>query len=164
MQGFHCRTCGEYHPGMPLAFGADEPYAWHATAPEQRSEDDELASDQCVLQGRYYVRGCLDLPIQASTEVFRWRVWVKVSEADFFRMSDLWDTEGREAEPPFEGCLNTSLPLYPETLDLPVRIRTQPVGVRPQVEVADSTHPLHYEQGEGLTWAQVQARVEQLLH
>lgn len=165
MPGFHCHTCGEYHGEVPLAFGPDAPNAWFETPPGQLGDDSELASDQCVLHdARFFVRGCLDIPIQQADDVFRWLVWVEVSEDDFMTMSDQWEQEGRELQSPFSGRLDTILPFYPDTLAVPVRLQTQPVGERPRVIVDAPSHPLYREQIRGLAGDDVQERAGRLLH
>jgi hypothetical protein len=165
MAGFQCRSCGEYHEEIPLAFGPDAPHAWYATPAEERTANSQLAGEQCILNDEFYfVRGCLDLPILGSHEVFRWLVWVSVSEDSFWRMSELWEDPARESEPPYFGWLNTALPEYPDTLDLNVAVHSRPVGERPFVEVGPTEHPLALEQRNGLSWEQVHARVELLLH
>lgn len=165
MRGFQCGTCGEYHDRVPLTFGPEAPYAWDATAPEERGTDSALGEEQCVLHGRdFFVRGCLDLRIRGTRDALRWIVWLRVSRRDFMRMAKMWRQRGREADPPFQGRLDTALPDYPDTLGLPVLIQTRPVGERPQVWVTDLAHPLRAGQDEGVSWEEVVARVERLLH
>jgi hypothetical protein len=82
-----------------------------------------------VLKGRFYfLRGCLDLPVHGSDQVFRWLGWVNVSEGDFLRTGDLWNPPGREAEPPYPGWLDSALPGYPQTLGLEVRVAIGSTG------------------------------------
>ncbi len=45
-----------------------------------------------------------------------------------------------------------------------LHVHSQPVGVRPTVELEHTDHPLAVEQCEGITVARVQAIAEQLLH
>ena len=165
MKGFVCRTCGGYHDEVPLTFGPDAPWSWDEAPPSVRATDSVLTSDQCILGGEhYFVRGCLDLPIHGRTDVFRWLVWVSVSEASFERMCELWNTAGREAEPPYFGWLNTWLPDYPDIFHLKVNVHTRPVGQRPYVQVEPTSHPLALEQRHGISWEDVLRRVERLLH
>ena len=59
-------------------------------------------------------------------------VWVEVSEADFWRMDDLWEVEGREQEPAYACRLATALEEYPEPiLGVAAALQTRPsVSVR----------------------------------
>ncbi len=53
------------------------------------------------------------------------RSWVTLSEANYERMLELWDTPGREHEPPYFGWLSTELPTYPpSTLNLKTMVHT----------------------------------------
>src|SRR4026209_1424841 len=78
--------------GVALSFGADAPIHYYGIPAQQREQRTLLGSDQCVIDNEhYFVRGCLDIPIHDSAEVFRWGVWVSVSEQSFHRTSELWD-------------------------------------------------------------------------
>jgi hypothetical protein len=165
MPGFHCRSCGEYHDDLPLAFGPDAPDSWAGTPVGDRSADSVLTSDQCILDHElFFIRGCLDLPILDSEQVFRWLVWISVSEPAFRQMNERWEQPGREEDPPCFGWLNTRLPGYPDTFNLKVNVHVRPVGEQPFVEVEHTGHPIAVEQREGIPWHRVQERVEQLLH
>jgi hypothetical protein len=77
----------------------------------------------------------------------------------------LWYTPGRESEPPYFGWLSTELFTYPTTtLNLKTSVHTQPVGVRPHIELEATDHPLAIEQREGITWERVQEIAENVMH
>ena len=80
------------------------------------------------------------------------------------RAVELWDTPGRESEPPCFGWLCTSLPLYPKTLHLKTHVHTHPVGERPFVELEPTDYPLAVEQRNGITMDRVREIAEALLH
>lgn len=167
MTGFDCRTCGERHPELPRVFGADAPAPFYDLSPEERARA-QLSSDQCILESggetHFFVRGRLEIPVVDDDEPFVWLVWASLSEASFARTSELWEQEGREAEPPFFGWLCDRLP-YPEpTLFLKTRVHTRPVGQRPFVELEPTDHPLAREQREGITRARVAEIAESFLH
>jgi hypothetical protein len=132
----------------------------------ERDERSELGEEQCVIgEEHFFVRGLVRLPVLDAEADFEWGVWVSLSRGDFLRMSDLWQAPGREAEPAYSGSLATALPTYsPSTLDLRTLVHTQPVGLRPVVELEPADHPLAREQREGITVARVQRLAELLLH
>ncbi len=162
---FTCHTCGEVHEGLPLSFGCDAPVHYYGIPEHEREQRTLLSSDQCVIDDEhYFVRGCLDVPIHDSTEVFRWGVWVSLSEQSFHRMSELWDTPGRESEPPFFGWLCTRLPGYPDTTTLKTHVHTQTLGERPFIELEHTEHPLAVEQRSGISLARAREIGESLFH
>src|SRR5688500_1944784 len=117
LESFKCHRCGEVHEGLPLSFGADAPDHYYDVAERERERRTLLSSDKSLIDDRhYFVHRCLDIPIRGSAEFFSGGVWVSLSEPSFERMSDLWDTPGRESEPPFFGWLCTRLPRFPHTL------------------------------------------------
>lgn len=87
-----------------------------------------------------------------STDQVHGRLWSSLSQANFARTCDLWETAGREREPPYFGWLSTALPGYPETVSPKLIVRTQPVGMRPRIEVQPQEHPLYRDQLEGIPW------------
>ncbi len=165
MEGYYCATCGEYHPGPPLNYGAEAPYQWFGIPPEEREIRAELTSDQCIIDGQhFFMRGQLELPIIDYSEPFVWGVWVSLSEENFWRATDLWEQEGRENEPPYFGWLCTALPSYPDTLNLQAMLYTRPVGFRPFVKLQPTDHPLAVEQKDGITMNRVREIAETVLH
>jgi hypothetical protein len=162
--GYTCRRCGEWHDDLPLAYHFVAP-AWWSSELESDSES-ELAEDACVIRGEhFFIRGLLWLPVLGSEQDFAWGIWVSLSEASFVRAGELWDREGREAEPPMFGWLSSELPVYePSTLLLKTRLHTQPVGIRPRLELEPTDHQLAVEQRAGIRMERVQEFAEQLRH
>lgn len=164
--GFNCSGCGQHHPEMPLAFHSPAPVNWLLEEGLQRDPDSELGSDQCVIRGgEFYVRGLVQVPIRDDTRVFEWGVWVSLSRENFVRAAQLWQTTGRENEPPMFGWLSTALPTYaPSVVNLKTMVHTRQVGLRPLVVLEPAEHPLAIEQRDGITIPVLEQRVSQLLH
>ena len=73
MQGYYCATCGEYHADLPLTLAAEAPYAYYQVPEVERDARTYLSSEQCTIdQERFFIRGQLELPIQATDQVFTW--------------------------------------------------------------------------------------------
>lgn len=165
MPGFRCSTCGSYHDELPLVLGAPAPAAWEAIPESERESRTLLSSDQCIIDNKhFFVLGRLELPVADGEHPFTWLIWVSVSETSFERISDLWQTEGRESEPPYFAWVQTALPYAGGTLNLKANLITQPVGQRPLVVLQTADHPLYQEQVSGITMARVQQIVEAALH
>jgi hypothetical protein len=111
------------------------------------------------------VRGCLELPVRDGPSPFVWGVWVELSEADYARVGELWNAEGREREPAYSSALASSLtPHYPSALGIAAKLETQPVGQRPLVLLDASKHPLAIEQRDGIRRARVREIAECMRH
>ncbi|HZS09300.1 MAG TPA: DUF2199 domain-containing protein [Blastocatellia bacterium] len=165
MPGYTCRCCGKYHDGLPLSYGAEAPAYYFGIPEKERRNRCELSSDACIIDDQhYFIVGNLELLIIGSDEIFSWDVWVSLSEKNFKRACNLWNTEGRESEPPYFGWLSTSIPGYPETLSLKTNVHAREVGRRPFIELEPTDHPLAVEQREGITWERVQEIAEIVLH
>jgi hypothetical protein len=144
-------------------FGADAPQSWHAS--DAADESSALSSDQCVIGGqRFFVRGCLDIPIIGAPDVFRWLVWVELTPQAFALMDAAWERPGRECDGPYPGRLDSDLPYDRVTVGLEVTLENRPIGERPQVFVRDAEHDLGREQREGISVQAARSRAEALLH
>ena len=164
--GFDCSSCGQHHREMPLAFHSAAPVNWLLEAGLEHEPNSELGSDQCVIRGEeFYVRGLVQVSVRDDIRVSEWGVWVSLSRENFIRSGDLWDTDGRESEPPMFGWLSTALPTYtPATVHLRTMVHTREVGLRPLVVLEPTDHPLAIEQRDGITAEVLERRVAQLLH
>jgi hypothetical protein len=159
--GYTCRTCGAWHDERPQCFGAELPDVVAALSPEELESRVERSSDQCVLDGEhFFVLGNLDVPIHGSAEPLRWTVWTTLSAKNFERASDLWSTPGRESEEPYFGWLSNQIPGYPWSGSIKLQAHTQPVGVRPRLQVIEDGHPLSLEQERGIG----AERADELIH
>lgn len=161
--GFLCSCCGQEHNGLPFSYGTVAPAYWNEDLAGDSSN--VLGDEQCVIGGEhFFIRARLILPIVDSDNDFEWGVWVSLSKPNFARATELWTSPQREQEPPYFGWLSTELPTYePTTLNLKAKMHSQPVGVRPTVELEPTDHPLAVEQRTGIS-LRVQAIAEQLLH
>jgi hypothetical protein len=147
-----------------MSYAAPTPEYWI----DDLADDDDsgLSADQCVIKGEwFFVHGLIEIPVIDSDEPFSWGVWVSLSQDNYHRMAQLWDTPGREDEPPYFGWLSTHLPVYsPTTINLKTHLHTRPIGERPYIELEPTDHPLAVEQRTGITRARVEEFADMLLH
>jgi hypothetical protein len=167
MKGYTCSTCGEFHAGLAFSYGSPAPALWFEIPENERPKRALLSSDQCVIDEKhFFILGRLEIPVLGAQEkLFSWNVWVSLSKENFDRMSELWETDGRENEPPYFGWLSTALPSYSETtLNLKTNVHTRPVGQRPFIELEPSHHQLAVEQISGIQEKRVQEIAECATH
>lgn len=147
-----------------MSYAAPAPEYW--TDDLADSDDSDLSPDQCVIKGEwFFVHGLIEIPVLGSDEPFSWGVWVSLSKGSYDRMVELWDTPGREHEPPYFGWLSTQLPVYsPTTLNLKTHLHTRPIGERPFIQLEPTDHPLAVEQRTGITRARVERIADILLY
>lgn len=153
------------HDELPMCFGSDAPALWQSIPEVDRQERGELTSEQCVIDGKhFFVLGRILIPVIDGPGPFIWLAWVSLSEANFIRTCELWQTEGRESEPPYFGWLQSALPYEPTTLGLKTHLQTMPLGERPNIVVEHTDHPLSIEQHMGISMARVQQIAEAAIH
>ena len=161
---FQCHTCGQLHKGMPT-FGWDYPINVLDIPPEERDKRVDLGSDDCVIDGKwFFVRGCIEIPVFGLDEPFIWGTWVSLSEKSYARFVKLYETEGREDEPPFFGWLNHTPPGYPFEELYKTMVHLRPVPTRPLIELEPTEHPLAVEQRNGITVDRLKEIVETIKH
>lgn len=163
--GFICSCCGQRHDELPMAYHAAAPVYWSRRLLLSRKST--LTSDQCVIKGKaFFMRGLIEIPVlDSDDDVFAWGVWVSLSKENFARSHKLWETAGRESQPPYFGWVSTELSLYsPSTVNLKSHVHTRPVGQRPLVELEPTDHPLAVEQRTGITLDRVRQIAEMILH
>jgi hypothetical protein len=102
----------------------------------ERADRCDLGSDDCVIdQKHFFVRGCLEVPVQGQTEPFIWGVWVSLSEASHLEWLKYFTEAKRAHVAPFFGWLNTWLKPYPNTMNLKTRVHLRDDGIRPYIEL-----------------------------
>ncbi len=164
-EGFRCSRCGELHPELPFAYGADYPDVYYELPEAERERRCEYAPELCMIdQEHFFLRARIVIPVVDADRPFVWGVWVSQSQENFVRAVENWETPGREQAEPTFGWLCTRLPLYPDTLHLKTEVQMRPVGERPVVVLEPTDHPLAVEQREGITRARVREIAEALLH
>lgn len=71
VENYKCATCGQVHNGLPLSFAAEFPDQYANMSREDRDARAVIGSDQCIIdQERFFIRGCLEIPIIGSEDVF----------------------------------------------------------------------------------------------
>jgi hypothetical protein len=83
-----CHECGQSHEGIPLSFAADFPDQYANMPLEDRDNRSIIASDQCIIDSVFYVRGLLEIPILDSDEIFLWGLWANVKEEVFDELDE----------------------------------------------------------------------------
>ena len=165
-ESYICGTCGQCHEGLPLSFAANFPDPYANMNRDERDSRCVIGSDQCIInQEFFFVRGCLEIPILGREDTFLWGLWATVREEVFDEISECWELQGREhSHGPFKGRLANSLSVYPETLNLKLKITLQPVGERPLFFIEEVEHLLAQEQIAGITEDRAMELACALLH
>jgi hypothetical protein len=120
----------------------------------------KLSADTCVIDGReYFIRGCLEIPVQEQSTPFIWGVWAEVSESAW---REYQASCGESPKRPFIGRLPSVPPIY-EDSEPNVEIQTRS-GIRPSFRVIPDDHPIAQHQREGFTVKDVRTIAEKIAH
>jgi len=161
---FQCRTCSEFHEGIP-SFGWDYPIQFLEVPEPERCRRCLLTSDSCVIDGEhFFVRGCLEIPVVGEEQALSWGVWTSLSAKNFEHFEELYSEPRRSHHEPFFGWLNSHIWLYPDTINLKTMVHLRDGMTRPFVELEPTDHPLAIEQRTGITLDRVSAIYEIMVH
>lgn len=147
-----CSCCGKSFDSLPMDYAFRGPDNWHALPEAERATRARLDSDLCVIDGReFYVRGCIEIPVTDSPEIFIYGVWVSVSEDSFRHILDKWDAEIAGAEPPRFGWLCNRISGYPDPEEVRCNVYLRSGNLRPLIVLESTDYPLAVEQRNGIT-------------
>jgi hypothetical protein len=152
-----CRTCGEEHDGV-FHLACARPDQWPGSAEKAPNEEvlrstNFLSEDFCILEGEhFFVRCVLELPLKGTAgECFGFGVWSSLSEANFARYRETFDSGQQGDLGPWFGWFSNRLKGYPDTLNLKCQVHPRAGRRRPWIEIVDAEHPLAVEQRDGIT-------------
>lgn len=146
---FRCTVCGEVHDELP-DIGSDRPDHYWGVPETEREGRIELTSDTCVIDGEaFFIRGVIHIPIHDHPESFGFGVWVSQKRENF-------DAYVRQPDSdeigPFFGWLCTRIDYYPiDTSMLKTMAHFRGDGLRPEIELEPTDHPLAVDQRDGIT-------------
>jgi hypothetical protein len=163
MPGFICRQCGQYHDHLPLSYGFSAPAYWSSELANESTC--ELQAEICIIHNEYFfVKGNIEIPVYSSGEVLIYTIWATVSQADFSRTLELWQSPERAGMTPFVADLANQLAGYSNTIGLKVKVHSREVGLRPLLQVIPRNHRLAQEQQAGINTLRVQEIAELVRH
>ncbi|WP_176647011.1 DUF2199 domain-containing protein [Duganella sp. SG902] len=92
------------HQGAPLAEVVK-------LSAEDRARQVAESSDLCIIEGkRFFIRALLPLLVKPQEYPYYIGLWVEVSQANFERVYQLWDSEDQIYEPPFSAQIANEIP------------------------------------------------------
>lgn len=149
-QSWVCRVCGQVHDEFPTDFGWLLPDEIWALGEEVRKEKLDWATDVCFHEDRWFIRGVLEVPFNFHPGRWGWGVWAEVDHSVVQKLWALGDSDGSE-EPRESGVLACTIPLFPDSMGLPLEVQFGPGDKRPLFYMpADCHHQLALEQRLGL--------------
>jgi len=152
-----CSCCGKQFNTLPLDFGFKGPDQWFAIPEAERESRGNLSDDFCAIDKDLFIRGCLEIPIIDSSDIFIWGVWTSISKESFDRIGELWAAPVIENEPPRFGWLCNNISAYPKsTMGLKTNLYIRAGGIRHLVKVEPTDHPLAIEQRDGISLKRIE--------
>ena len=124
----------------------------------ERKERCYLSEDLCVVDdARFFVRGCMEIPVIDHKDVLTIGAWAELERDDFLEYQELLEVEDRDVYGPYGGFLSAAIPTFEKTEGLELNIHIKNNAIRPDLVISSATHPLGSAQRIGLTLERVQA-------
>lgn len=161
---FKCTSCDKIHEGSPsFGFKAPDPYLEQSKAVQDAGE---LTEDTCKYRDEdgehYFIRVCLEVPIHGVSEPFLWGVWVSLSQRNFNRYIETFDSP--DTNDCYFGWLCNYLPYYPNTYALKTQVHPCAGNIRPYIELEKTGHPLAIDFHQDISIQKAQEIAEQIMH
>lgn len=109
-------------------------------------------NDICALRGeagnadRYFVRCILPVQLLDAQGISCWGLWAEVAEEDSVVIWNAWNDPDQHKIAPMQARVANRIPGYPDTIDLPVRLKLTGPKSRPELSLTgDSLHPFARE-------------------
>jgi hypothetical protein len=144
---FTCPICGGNHDELPH-IGSAAPYHWADEL--ARDPASLLTDDLCIIEGRdYFVHGVIEIPVHDYEFEFGWGVWVSHKRENFETYRKHFDIPDIG---PFFGRLCTKIDYFSiSTLQLKTMAHYRGNGLRPQIVLEETDHPLSRHQRDGIS-------------
>ncbi len=161
---FSCDVCNQEHD-LPLSMAFALPDFVNKLLPWDRESRVKMSEDWCIVDEKFfYLRSCLEVPIESVEKPFTWGVWVTIGLNDFDQTMEMWEDPERADEPEYVGTIANTMPSYNETRNVRVLIRTRKPGERPLVLIDDANHQLHKDQATSMPRQKVIELAKFVLH
>ncbi len=142
-----CSICGKDHKELPH-IGYAAPFQWN----EQLANDPQsfLTEDLCAIEGRdFFIHGVIEIPVHDYEHEFGWGVWVSHKKENFEIYRQNFDSPRIG---PFFGWLSTEINFFAKsTLNIKTMAHYRDNGLRPQIVLEESLHPLYLQQKKGIS-------------
>ena len=146
-----CSKCGEAHSLEEAELTFLRPEEVVKLSAEDRARQVAESSDLCIIEGkRFFIRALLPLLVKPQEYPYYIGLWVEVSQANFERVYQLWDSEDQICEPPFSAQIANEIPGMDGSLGLRAELRLTGPATRPKIFLQVSQHQLYFEQTHGI--------------
>lgn len=151
-----CPCCGKAGATL-LSLAYDRPDPLPNDAPKHENwlllqeDGDILTEDFCRMDTYRFVRCVLEIPLLGTTEHLVLGVWGTLSQTNFERYADTFDTGDQAALGNMSSWLSNAVPPG-STLPVAMTMVPRNERQRPQLMYADEEHPLFVAQRDGLSF------------
>lgn len=162
---FNCSICGEYHEEWP-ALTFNSPTSYHELTNDEKSTIATFDPDFCTIkyadQTDRFIRVVLKQKIINSELVLDYGLWVSLSEKSWNDYKSNYKNRNHEVQ--YFGWLNSSIPEYKNTMNIPTTVFTNKGNERPEIIVhEDYTHKFVVDYYNGISKEEAEKRIHEMM-
>lgn len=164
LKALHEKHCDGEPEELP-AIGFQAPYYYDVLEDEDKAAMADLTDDFCIIkhpdQTDRFIRAVLSIPIKGTGETFDYGLWVSVSEKSYKAYKKTYNKDGKTQT--YFGRISNEIADYEtSTLALHADIVTRNGGIRPEIVLHKSDHPLFTDWTNGITREEALRRIRLL--
>ena len=160
-----CSVCGETHDGWP-ALTFNSPSSYHELTENEKQSIAKIDSDFCEItyedQTDRFIRVTLKQKIKDSKQELDYGLWVSLSEQSWNDYKSNYDNENHEVQ--YFGWLNSRIPEYGNTLNIPTTVITKKGNDRPEIiPHEDHEHEFVEDFYTGISKEEAEKRIHKMM-
>ena len=162
---YKCSICGEIHKTWPaLAFNS--PISYHELSKELKNSIAKIDSDFCIInypdQTYRFIRVILKQKVNNFNQHLEYGLWVSISGKSFSNYSENYKKDNYEEK--YFGWLNSCIPEYENTMNIPTTVTTGKGNERPEIiPHEDHTHKFVEDYYNGITKEEAEKRIHEMM-
>jgi len=160
-----CSICGESHDEWP-ALTFNSPHSYHELTEDERNKFATIDSDFCEIeysdQTDRFIRVILKQKVKNSNQELDYGLWVSLSEQSWNDYKSNFDNENHEVS--FFGWLNSRIPEYENTMNIPTTVVTKAGNDRPEIiPHEDHNHDFVEDYYNGISKEEAEKRIHEMM-
>jgi len=162
---YSCSVCGEEHSEWP-ALTFYSPTSYNELSNSEKESIGNLDTDFCTIkyddQTDRFIRVVLKQNVNNSIENLDYGLWVSLSEKSYTDYKENFDNENHEQQ--YFGWLNSRIPDYENTMNIPTTVNTKRGNERPEIiPHEDFDHEFVKDYYNGISRVEAERRIHEMM-
>lgn len=162
---YKCSVCNEVHDEWP-ALTFNSPSSYHELTESEKASIAKIDSDFCTInyedQTDRFIRVVLKQKVNNNDQDLDYGLWVSLSEKSFTDYQNNYNNENHERQ--YFGWLNSRIPEYENTINIPTTVNTNLGNDRPEITPHnDFDHDFVRDYYNGISRIEAEKRIHKMM-